>query len=58
MVISTKTKINEVLANEIQEHIKKIMYRYQIGVIPGMQGWFNIHQIKCVSSHPLRTEII
>ena len=50
--MNTDSKIlNEILAKQNQQHIKKVIHHDQVGLVPGSQGWFTICKSISVIHH-------
>jgi hypothetical protein len=43
--------LNKIMANRIQQHIKKIIHHNQVSFITRIQGWFNIRKSINVIQH-------
>ena len=48
--------LSKLVANWMQQHIKKLIHPIQVDSIQGMQGWFNIHKSINVIYHINKTK--
>jgi FPC/CPF motif-containing protein YcgG len=48
--------LHKIMANRIQQHIRKIIHHNQVDFISGIQGWFNICKSINVIQHVNRSK--
>ena len=48
--------LSKILANQIQQHMKKLILRNQVGFIRRMEGWFNICRLINLIHHINKTK--
>ena len=48
--------LNKILANRIQQHIKKLIHHDQVELISGIRGFFNIHKSMNVIHHVYKSK--